>query len=95
MTEIWLIFTEFVDSQEGMSYLILQLLRKGIREKSNIFRLTSLTCMFRLLDAFSVSKNISAPIIYRTLIFCILESPTDELIREQCWHHFMELYKSY
>jgi hypothetical protein len=38
--------------------------------------------MFRLLDKFADEKNGSAPSLFKTLIFSLVESPQDQTVRE-------------
>lgn len=51
--------------------------------------------MFRLLDTFSASKNQAAPVLYKSLIFALIESPNDETARSLFYSGFKELYQSY
>ena len=50
--------------------------------------------MFKLLDKFSEEKNMSAPTIYKQLIFSLIESPQDQTIRELYLTNFQYLYEN-
>ena len=50
--------------------------------------------MFKLLDKFSAEKNQSAPAIYKTLIFSLVESPQDQTTRELFLTNFQELFQN-
>jgi hypothetical protein len=50
--------------------------------------------LFRLIDKFSEDKNASAPAIYKTLIFSLVESPQDTTIRELYFNNFQALYEA-
>jgi hypothetical protein len=50
--------------------------------------------MFRLLDQFAKDKNMSAPTIYKSLIFTMIESYNDKLIREHYLNNFTFLFQT-
>jgi len=51
--------------------------------------------MFRLLDKFAGEKNGSAPSLFKTLIFSLVESPHDQTIRELFLINFSTLFDQY
>jgi hypothetical protein len=55
--------------------------------------LISIAQFFRILDKFSFTKNPSAPLLYKTLVFSLVESPNDLTIRELMYHNFMNLFE--
>ena len=57
MTELWLLFTEYVDSKDQIGNTILYMLKRGVREQTKSIKITSAGYMFRLLDAFGETKN--------------------------------------
>lgn len=50
--------------------------------------------MFRLLDKFASEKNQSAPVLYKTLIFLMIESSDNLLLREHYLSNFSALFKA-
>ena len=50
--------------------------------------------LFKLLDKFSEDKNASAPAVYKTLIFSLVESPSDSTIRDLYFTNFMALFEA-
>lgn len=48
---------------------------------------------FRILDKFSSTKNPSAPLIYKTLVFSLVENPNEITIRELMYHNFTNLFE--
>jgi hypothetical protein len=50
--------------------------------------------MFRLLDKFADEKNSSAPALYKSLIFSLIENPSDIQIREHYFSNFSYLFDS-
>ena len=66
--------------------------KRGARDKYRPMRLTAIASMCRMLDRFSADKNPQAPIVYRTLIFALIENHQDEVTREMLLTNFLELF---
>lgn len=49
--------------------------------------------MFRLLENFAVTRNASAPFVYKTLTFLLVEFYWEIEIREMMLKHFVYLFK--
>ena len=94
LAEIWYLFTDYVDSKDEMANTLLFMLKRAIRERSKSIRISSVACLFKLLDKLSSTKNKSAPLIYKTLIFSLIENPNDPTIREMYLSNFKELFIS-
>lgn len=69
------------------------MLKRGARDKHRPIRTVSVSSLFRLLDKFSEEKNSSAPSIYKTLIFSLVENPNDSILRELYFINFMSLFE--
>lgn len=93
LADIWLLFTEYVDKKEEMNNTILLLLKRSVRERNKSIRIAATAFLFRLLDNFSETKNRSAPIIYKTLIFSLIENPNDPTIRSVYFSNFRTLFE--
>ena len=93
LTEVWLAFTNYVDSKDEMVNTILFMLKRALREKTRVLKLTASGHLFTLLEKFAVEKNPSAPLIYKALVFSIVENPTDPTIREFYYSNFKVLFK--
>ena len=92
LSDIWLLFTEFVDSKDDMANTLLFVLKRAVRERNKSIRLTSIAYLFKILDKLSQQKNKSAPMIYKTLIFSLIENPNEPSIREMYLTNFKELF---
>ena len=92
LADIWYNFTEYVDNKDDMSNTILFVMKRAVRERHKSIRLSSIAYLFRLLDKLSETKNKSAPMIYKTLIFSLVENPNDPTIREIYLTNFKELF---
>lgn len=47
---------------------------------------------FRLLEKFAEEKNSSAPVLYKALIFSLIENPGDIILREHYFNNFSFLF---
>jgi hypothetical protein len=65
--------------------------KKAVRDSSRVVRLVSIAQLFRILDNFSVTKKKSAPAIYKTLVFSLVESPSEPTVRELMFSNFIQL----
>lgn len=63
-----------------------------MQEKDRTLRISAVVNLFRILEEFSQSKNISAPIIYRALVYGVIANPEDEVVREIFWKNFQQLF---
>lgn len=70
------------------------MLKRGSRDKHRPIRTVAVCSLFRLLDKFSEEKNNSAPSIYKTLIFSLVENPNDSTLRELFYINFTSLYEA-
>jgi hypothetical protein len=70
------------------------MLKRGSRDKHRPIRTVAVCALFRLLDKFSEDKNNSAPSIYKTLIFSLVENPNDSIVRELYYINFTTLYEA-
>lgn len=49
--------------------------------------------LFRLLENFAAERNPYAPIIYKTLTFCLIENHSDNDVREYITHNFCTIFE--
>jgi hypothetical protein len=70
------------------------MLKRGARDKHRPIRTVAICSLFRLLDKFSEEKNNSAPSIYKTLIFSLVENPNDPTLRELYFSNFTALFEA-
>jgi hypothetical protein len=94
LSELWLTYTDFVDKREEMSNTVLFMLKRAVRERTKSIRIASTAFMFRLLDSFGETKNKAAPVIYKTLIFALIENPTDPTVRSFYLQNFKFLFET-
>lgn len=94
LAEIWLTFTEHIDANEEMANTILFMLKRALRERAKQIRVTASALLFRILDSFGETKNKAAPVIYKSLIFALIENPSDPTVRSFYLNNFQALFES-
>lgn len=94
LSDIWLTFTETVDRSEEMSSTIIFMLKRAVRERVRSIRMAASVFMFRLLDQLGEKLNKNAPVIYKTLIFALVENPTDPTMRSFYLSNFRQLFET-
>jgi hypothetical protein len=92
LTEIWLTFTNFIDQNDNFVNSVQHVYKKNIRDRNIGVRMVTIAHMFRLLDKFGMEKNGSAPALFKTLIFSLVEAPQDQTIRELFLVNFTYLF---
>lgn len=92
--DIWYLFSDYVDQKPDLSGSLLATLRRCSRDRSIAARIVAISLMFRLLDKFAKEKNSSAPMLYKSLIFTMVESSHEAEIREHYLLNFAQLFKA-
>jgi hypothetical protein len=92
LSYLWEVKSDKMDENPDISSTILTMLKRGCRDRSKILRIVSTELMFKLLTVFSLERNPSAPIIYKSLTFLMIEYHVDMEIREQMMRHFIKLF---
>lgn len=82
LSDIWDLFWQTFESYESLSNSILTFIKKIIREGSRNFKILVFGQLFEIFFTFTERKITYAPILYKTLIFCLIENYHDERIRE-------------
>ena len=57
MNELWLTFTEYVDSNEDMVTTIIFMMKRAVRDRNRNLRLTVMGQLFRILEELGQKKN--------------------------------------
>jgi DNA-binding ferritin-like protein (Dps family) len=94
LTEIWLAYTDYLDKKEDRLSFVQGVLKKAARDRQRSLRIVAVSLMFRLLDKFAEEKNSSAPALYKSLIFSLIENPSDILMREHYFGNFTALFET-
>jgi len=94
LTEIWLLFTDYIDEKEAVTNTLLFVFKRTVSERAKSIRLISIAYLFKVLERLIELKKKAALTLYRTLIFSLVESPFDPTIRELYLANFAELFRN-
>ena len=72
---------------------ILSILKRASRDVKQTLSTVAIELMFRLLDHFARSRNPSAPIVYKTLTFLLVEFYWETEIREMMLKQFNRIFR--
>jgi hypothetical protein len=81
IVNIWKSYPLFIEESTGLTEKILDLLKKGSRDKHYCLQLGSLAKLFELLDYLASDRNPLAALIYKKLTFSFIENHSDISIR--------------
>ena len=80
---MWRHFASYIEEESPkLSKSMLVLFNKGVRDENERLVLFALASLFELLDVFVQTHNACAPLLYKTLIFLLIESHSNKLTRE-------------
>ena len=93
---MWLSKPKYVDKNiTGATDQILRILKKAARDVRRTLCVISIELMFRLLERFANERHLSAPTLYKTLTFLLVEFYWEIDVRELMLKHFIELYNNF
>ena len=93
LVEVWYTFSGYMDMKPDHANAVLATLRKCARERSGNASIVASSLMFSILDKFASEKNQQAPMLYKTLIFLMIESSATVAMREHYLGNFSNLFK--
>lgn len=94
LTEIWLTNPDFIQNVLVSSGAgILSILKRASRDVKQTLSTVAIELMFRLLEQFAVSRNPTAPLVYKTLTFLLVEFFWETEIRESMLKQFNRIFK--
>ena len=94
LCDLWTIFPPKVEEQEANANKIIATLKKMTRDMSKNIPTSALTLLFRLLAHFAEKKNPYAPVIYKTLTFCLFENYNNVYFRNIITMNFRQILNS-
>ena len=80
LCDLWSEFPSFIEIQEDIANNILGVVKRSTRTQSYLLQIMAYGRLFHLLSLFSNLKYSFAPIIYKTLTFCLIENYSDSRI---------------
>eukprot|EP00854_Cymbomonas_tetramitiformis_P003024 gene3024-3844_t len=81
ITSLWLHFPDQVEAEAEKCKAALDALKRELRTGSRDQQLFAVACLFRLLEGFTLTGNAFAPILYKTIIFALVEHSGEPTLR--------------
>lgn len=75
-----------------MPQVILSLLRTELTSPTRIVKLQAVYQSFKLLEHLTTVKNKSAPLVYKSLVFSVMETIHDSHLRCEYWGLFKDMF---
>lgn len=91
---MWLIYPQKIEEQESNANKIIASLKKLTRDQVKGTCISALTLLFRLLYHFAETKNVYAPVVYKTLTFCMFENYNNISLRNVITTNFRQILNS-
>jgi hypothetical protein len=89
LVEIWLTAPDFIQNVlESSGPGILSILKRASRDVKQTLSIVAIELMFRLLEKFAITRNPSAPTVYKTLTFLLVEFYWETEVREMMLKQF-------
>lgn len=92
LVEIWINWMELMSNEFTKSSLNLFQIIIKIQDKGILF--AKVAEMFRLLDMFTAQKNTAAPVLYKSLIYVLIENHHDDTTRQFMMMNFVHFFES-
>ena len=94
LAEIWLLFTDYVDDKDEVTNTLIFVFKRTVSERTKSIRLLSIAYLFKILEKLIELKKKAALTLYRTLIFSLVEAPSDPTVRELYFTNFADLFRA-
>ncbi|KAL4454999.1 hypothetical protein ABPG74_006381 [Tetrahymena malaccensis] len=95
LCDCWITYPRHITDNLQISIQILDLLKKGSRDFSQVLKFHSLQLLFVLLENFANQKNPATALIYKKLTFSLIENSSDTNLREFILRNFAHTFKKY
>lgn len=91
----WIAYPTHVSDNLQLTNKLLEILKKAQRDSSDALKLFSLSQLFHLLDAFAAQKNSNTALIYKKLVFSLIENSSDIQLREFVLRNFLAAFQKF
>lgn len=95
LCEIWTLFPKFVEHQEALANSVLTVIIRASKERSRLLKFGSYAHLFKLLILLADLRSPYAPIILKRLVFGLIESISNERLREFFMYNFVYLLEEF
>jgi len=77
LAELWRVFPAAMKARPGEAKRALSCLKRGVRDPAPEVRFDAVGILFELMAEFARTRNAFAPVVYKTIIFALIESHKD------------------
>jgi hypothetical protein len=95
LTKIWRAYPEHLEEELDRVNEVMGLIKRGIREGTEVVRFSLLELLFSLLDEFASKKNPYASVVYKKLTFLFIENHEELNVREFMLRNFQHIMVKY
>lgn len=95
LVECWIHYAVHVQKELGADQKIVDYIKKGARTHSQIVKFHCYSLIFKLLDFLAGNRNPTAAMIYKTIIFFLIENSADQDLRELILRNFIVIIQKY
>lgn len=95
LVKIWRAYPAHIEETLDQVNDIMNQIKKGIRDQSQIMRFTLMEIMFDLLDQFASKRNPYASIVYKKLTFLFIENHEELTMREFMLRNMQVIFEKY
>lgn len=92
LIELWILWEEIMTEQYAQSTL--KNIKILMRTNEKAIQYCKVAEMFKLLEIFTVHKNPAAPVIYKSLIFMLVENYYEDTTRQYVMSNFVQFFES-
>ena len=82
LTSVWIYYPIYIEETLSIANTLLDILKRAMRDHSQILKIISVTQLFRLLDYFASERNPYASVIYKKLTFSLMEEHANVYLRD-------------
>ena len=91
INELWILYEEIMTDSNIQKYY--KILKSFAKTSEKAVQFAKIGEMFKLLEIFTVKKNSAAPVIYKSLIFVLVDNHYDDTTRQYTISNFIKFFE--
>lgn len=95
LNELWVYFPNYVEAKDEMANGILTVLKRAVRDKNQALQIFGLSLIFNLFDKFAEEKRKYAPVIYKAIVFSLVENHKSLEIHQFIMGNLQAIYSKF
>ena len=82
LTTLWSAFPDEIEVKGEDCRQAVSVLKRGARDVERATQIHALACLFQLLHAFINAANAFSPVVYKTIVFMLIEHMRNDVVRD-------------